>query len=123
MLTLRNKIALRLGYKSWDDFQTEPRMAKTSAAAQKYIDDLVAGIEPKFASELSELQKMKQLDAQPSGGGGFVAPRINVWDWGYYQNQLKKQNLAVDTEAHRSFFRFQKVFDGMFAISQRFLCM
>ena len=23
MLTLRNKIALRLGYKSWDDFQTE----------------------------------------------------------------------------------------------------
>src|SRR5882672_2660808 len=53
MLTLRNKIALRLGYKSWDDFQTEPRMAKTGAAAQKYIDDLVAGIEPKFAAELS----------------------------------------------------------------------
>src|SRR5437868_14805223 len=49
MLTLRNKIALRLGYKSWDDFQTEPRMAKNGAAAQNYIDDLVAGIEPKFA--------------------------------------------------------------------------
>jgi oligopeptidase A len=119
MLTLRNKIALRLGYKSWDDFQTEPRMAKTGDAAQKYIDDLVAGIEPKFAAELSELQKMKQLDAQPSEGGAFAAPRINVWDWRYYQNQLKKQKFAVDPEALRNFFPFQKVLDGMFAIYQR----
>src|SRR5437764_14553526 len=29
MLDLRNKIALRLGYKSWDDYQTETRMAKS----------------------------------------------------------------------------------------------
>ena len=119
MLTLRNKIALRLGYKSWDDFQTEPRMAKNGAAAQKYIDDLVAGIEPKFAAELSELQKMKQLDVQSQGGDAFAAPRIDTWDWRYYQNQLKKQKFAVDTEALRNFFPFQKVLDGMFAIYQR----
>jgi thimet oligopeptidase len=119
MLTLRNKIALRLGYKSWDDFQTEPRMAKNGAAAQKYIDDLVAGIEPKFAAELSELQKMKQLDVQSQGGDAFAAPRIDTWDWRYYQNQLKKQRFAVDTEALRNFFPFQKVLDGMFAIYQR----
>ena len=34
MLALRNKIALRLGYKSWDDFQTEIKMAKTGAGAK-----------------------------------------------------------------------------------------
>jgi len=123
MLTLRNKIALRLGYKSWDDFQTEPRMAKTGAAAQKYIDDLVAGIEPKFAAELSELQKMKQLDVQPHGNGVFTAPRINIWDWRYYQNQLKKQKFAVDAEALRNFFPLQKVLDGMFAIYQRIFAL
>ena len=72
-----------------------------------------------FAAELSELQKMKQLDAQPSEGGAFAAPRINVWDWRYYQNQLKKQKFAVDAEALRNFFPFQKVLDGMFAIYQR----
>src|SRR5206468_12973594 len=33
MLALRNKIALRLGYKSWDDYQTEVKMAKTGASA------------------------------------------------------------------------------------------
>src|SRR5207248_2324658 len=82
-----------------DDFQTEPRMAKNGAAAQKYIDDLVAGIEPKFADELAELQKMKQLDLQPPGNSAFATPRINTWDWRYYQNQLKKQKFAVDAEA------------------------
>src|SRR6266481_8669273 len=41
MLTLRNKIALRLGYKSWDDYQTEVKMAKTGANAEKYVNDLV----------------------------------------------------------------------------------
>ncbi|HEU5246897.1 MAG TPA: hypothetical protein VFU09_07390, partial [Candidatus Udaeobacter sp.] len=46
MLALRNKIALRLGYKSWDDYQTEVKMAKTGANAEKYISDLVTGIQP-----------------------------------------------------------------------------
>src|SRR5207244_12667889 len=37
LLALRNKIALRLGYKSWDDFQTEVKMARTGGNAKKYI--------------------------------------------------------------------------------------
>ena len=57
MLALRNKIALRLGYKSWDDYQTEIKMAKTGAGAKSYIDKLITGIQPKFAAEVSEMQK------------------------------------------------------------------
>src|SRR5438477_4720127 len=33
LLALRNKIALRLGYKSWDDYQTEVKMAKIGRAS------------------------------------------------------------------------------------------
>ena len=62
MLELRNNIALRLGYKSWDDYQTETRMAKTGAGAKSYIDNLIAGIQPKFDAELAILQKMKAAD-------------------------------------------------------------
>ena len=62
MLVLRNKIALRLGYKSWDDFQTEIKMAKTGAGAKSYIDNLIKGIQPKFAAEVAEMQKMKAED-------------------------------------------------------------
>src|SRR5438477_8694617 len=112
MIALRNKIALRLGYKSWDDYQTEIKMAKTGAGAKKYIDDLVTGIQPKFAAEVAEIQKMKAADTHD--------PKaiIGVWDWRYYDNQLVKQKYAVDKEALRDFFPFQKVLEGMFNIYQ-----
>jgi thimet oligopeptidase len=112
MLTLRNKIALRLGYKSWDDFQTEIKMAKTGANAKKYISDLVTGIQPKFDSEVAELQKLKAADTNDPN------TKIDVWDWRYYNNQRNKQKYAVDKEALRAYFPFQKVLDGMFNIYQ-----
>jgi len=112
MIALRNKIALRLGYKSWDDYQTEIKMAKTGAGAKKYIDELVSGIQPKFAAEVAEIQKMKAADTHDPKA------TIGVWDWRYYDNQLVKQKYAVDKEALRNFFPFQKVLEGMFNIYQ-----
>jgi len=113
MLSLRNKIALRLGYKSWDDYQTEVKMAGTGARAQKYINDLIAGIDPKFQSELAELQKLKAADTNDPHA------RIMAWDWRYYSNQRDKQKYAVDKEALRVYFPFQNVLQGMFNIYQR----
>ena len=112
MLVLRNKIALRLGYKNWDDYQTEIRMAKTGAGAKSYIDNLTTGIQPKFAAEVAELQKMKAADANDPGA------KIDVWDWRYYSNQLNKKKFTVDKEALRAFFPFQKVLEGMFNVYQ-----
>ncbi len=57
MLDFRNKIALRLGYKSWDDYQTEIKMAKSEAGAKTYIDNLISGIQPKFAAEVADVSK------------------------------------------------------------------
>jgi thimet oligopeptidase len=112
MLALRNKIALRLGYKSWADYQTEIKMAKTGAGAEKYIGDLVAGAQPKFAAEIEELRKLKAAETKDPKA------TIGLWDFRYYTNQLKKQKYAVDTEALRSFFPFQKTLEGMFAVYQ-----
>ena len=112
MLALRNKIALLLGYKSWDDYQTEIKMAKTGAAAKSYIDKLTVGIQPKFDAEISEMQKMKAADTKDPKAA------IGVWDWRYYQNQVNKQKYTVDKEALRVYFPFQKVVNGMFAIYQ-----
>ncbi|MGA7274992.1 MAG: M3 family metallopeptidase, partial [Candidatus Udaeobacter sp.] len=112
MLALRNKIALRLGYKSWDDYQTEVKMAKTGANAEKYISDLVAGSQPKFDSEVAELQNLKAADTNDPNA------KLEVWDWRYYSNQRDKQKYAVDKEALRAYFPFQKALDGMFNIYQ-----
>lgn len=112
MLALRNKIALRLGYKSWADFQTEIKMAKSAAGAEKYISDLIAGTQPKFDGEVAELRKLKVAET------GDANAQIKLWDFRYYQNQLKKQKYAVDAEALRVYFPFQKTLDGMFDVYQ-----
>lgn len=112
MLALRNKIALRLGYKSWADYQTEIKMAKSGAGAEKYINDLVAGTQPKFTAEVEEMRKAKAAET------GDPNAKIAVWDFRYYNNQVKKQKYAVDTEALRVYFPFQKTLEGMFAIYQ-----
>src|SRR4029077_16878470 len=97
-LELRNEIARRVGYKSWDDYQTEVKMAKTGMNAEKYINDLVAGIQPKFDTEVAELQKLKAADTNDPNA------KIMVWDWRYYSNQQNKQKYAVDQEALRAYF-------------------
>ena len=112
MLAHRNQIALTLGYKSWDDFQTEIKMAKSGAAARTFINDLVAGIQPKFDAEVGELRKLKIAETKDPNA------QINIWDWRYFANQLKKEKYTVDTEALRVYFPFQRTLDGMFNIYQ-----
>ena len=88
-------------------------MAKNGANAEKYINDLIAGIQPKFASEVAELQKMKAADTHDP------AAKIDIWDWRYYGNQLKKEKYTVDSEQLRVYFPYEKVLEGMFAVYQR----
>jgi thimet oligopeptidase len=112
ILAHRNQIALKLGYKSWDDFQTEIKMAKSGVAAKTFINDLVAGIQPKFDAEVAELRKLKVAETKDSNA------QINIWDWRYFQNELKKEKYTVDTEALRAYFPFQRTLEGMFNIYQ-----
>jgi thimet oligopeptidase len=112
ILATRNQIALRLGYKSWDDFRTEIRMAKTGARAKQFINDLIAGTQPKFDAELAEMRKIKIAETNDQNA------RIMRWDWRYFSDQVKKQKYTVDTEALRAYFPFQHTLEGMFNIYQ-----
>ncbi len=112
MIALRNQIALKLGYASWDDYRTEVKMAKNGATATSFIRDLVAGIEPKFAQEIAEMQKLKAADTKDPQA------KIELADWRYYQHQLVKQRYTIDSEALRVYFPFDRTLHGMFAIYQ-----
>jgi len=85
---------------------------KSAAGAEEYINDLVTGSQPKFDAEVAELRKLKASETRDPNA------QIKLWDFRYYQNQLKKQKYAVDTEALRVYFPFQKMLEGMFNIYQ-----
>jgi len=113
LVALRGEIARRLGYASWADYQIETRMAKNGATAVKFEEDLVRGLQPKFAQEMETLRQLKAQDT-----GKPDAP-LESWDVSYYTNQLMKERYAVDREALRAFFPYQATLEGMFAIYQK----
>lgn len=113
LVALRADIARRLGYATWADYRTETRMAATGAAAVKFEEDLVAGLQPKFAAEVETMRQLKAAQI------GEPAAKLEAWDITYYMNQLKKERYAVDVEQLRAFFPYQATLEGMFRIYQR----
>ena len=113
ILTKRDALAKKLGYQSYADFVTEPKMVKNSATATKFLEDLKTGLQPKFAAELEQFRQMKVKQTSDANA------QLYIWDWRYFSNQLKKEKYNVDAEQLRVYFPYQRVLDGMFAIYQR----
>jgi thimet oligopeptidase len=112
ILPLRDEIARKLGYKTWADYQTEVKMVKNAAAAIDFLQKLKTGLQPKFDAELAEFRAIKVRET------GEANARINLWDWRYFSNQLKKEKYAVDAEQLRVYFPYQRVLEGMFDLYQ-----
>jgi thimet oligopeptidase len=112
MLVLRNDIAQLLGYKTWADYQTEVKMVKNGQAAIDFLEKLNTGLQPKFDAEVAEFRKLKVKET------GDPQAQINLWDWRYFSNQLKKEKYTVDAEQLRVYFPYQRVLEGMFKIYQ-----
>ncbi len=110
IIQLRQQIARRLGYKTWADYQIEPKMAKDGATAVKFLQDLKAGLQPKLDGELKEYQAIKSRETGKPGA------KVELWDARYMANQLRKEKFTIDTEALRVFFPYEKTLAGMFSV-------
>jgi thimet oligopeptidase len=109
---LRDDIARKLGYKTWADYQTEVKMVRSGGAAIDFLEKLKIGLQPKFGAELEEFRLLKVKET------GDANAQIQIWDWRYFSNQLKKEKYTVDAEQLRVYFPYQRVLDGMFRIYQ-----
>ncbi|HEY4952433.1 MAG TPA: M3 family metallopeptidase, partial [Verrucomicrobiae bacterium] len=112
ILVLRDEIAHQLGYASWADYATEVRMVKNAATAIAFEEKLKTGLQPKFDAELEEFRQLKMKET------GDTNAMINVWDWRYFANELKKTKYNVDAEQLRAYFPYGRVLEGLFAIYQ-----
>ena len=113
IVNLRTTIATLLGYGSWADYKTETRMAGKGQTALSFLKDLKEGLEPKFQQEIESYRQLKIAET------GDSEATIQVWDWRYYSNQLKKQKYQVDTEQLRVYFPYEAALNGMFENFER----
>ncbi|ATC64870.1 hypothetical protein CMV30_13330 [Nibricoccus aquaticus] len=113
IIARRTELALKLGYPTWADYQTELRMTKNAATALQFENELVAGLQKKFTAEVATLRELK---AATTGQADAV---LNPWDINFYTEKLKKERYSVDTEQLRVFFPYQATLDGMFRIYEK----
>jgi thimet oligopeptidase len=112
ILPLRDEVAKKLGYATWADYQTEIKMARNATNVRDFLERLSTGLQRKFDAELAEYRKIKIRET------GDTNAQINIWDWRYFSEQLKKDRYNIDAEQLRVYFPYQHVLDGMFKIYQ-----
>jgi thimet oligopeptidase len=113
IIALRTELALKLGYPTWADYQTEIRMTKKAATALQFEEELVTGLQKKYDAEVATLRALKAADT------GKPDAILEPWDVNFYTEKLKKERYSVDTEQLRVYFPYQPTLEGMFRIYEK----
>ncbi|MDP6032367.1 MAG: M3 family metallopeptidase, partial [Candidatus Marinimicrobia bacterium] len=109
----RRELVEVLGYKSYAEYRTEDRMAKNPSNVWEFENDLKSKLRAKGEMDIAEMLKIK------SSRTGTNASIINVWEAGFYENLVLKENFNLDPEEVRQYFEFNNVTEGLFTVYQR----
>jgi peptidyl-dipeptidase Dcp len=109
---LRAQRASLLGYESYAAWKLSDQMARTPAAAVKFLDHLVPAALAGAKAEAAAMQSL--IDA--SGSSFELAP----WDWAFYAEQVRKEKYDINEDEVKQYFELNRVFeDGvLFAATQ-----
>src|ERR1700685_775193 len=109
---LRAQRAKLLGFPNHAAWKLEDQMAKTPAAALKFMDALVPIARAKAAGEAADIQAV--IDAQKAG----VA--LQPWDWDFYAEQVRKAKFDLDEAEVKPYFELNNVLEnGVFYAANR----
>ena len=108
----RMKIAQLLGYDNYADYTLKKRMAETSNAVYKLLNQLLEAYTPTAQQEYQEIQDL----ARQEQGDDFV---VMPWDWSYYSNKLKNKKFNLNEEMLRPYFELEQVKKGVFGLAER----
>ncbi|HXG88451.1 MAG TPA: M3 family metallopeptidase [Vicinamibacterales bacterium] len=112
MIATRAELARILNNSHWADYDIADRMAATAKNAGDFIDRVIAASTPKATREMALLLERKRQDF-PN------ATTINAWERRYYTEVLRRTNYAFDSQTVRPYLPYDRVRDGVLAISTR----
>lgn len=117
LLAVRAELAALLGYGSWADFETEPRMigggAKDGGAAiAAFLDRLDTVSADAAAAEYPILLERLRVDDP-------AATEVTSADLAYLLGVLRRERHDVDAQLVRSYLAFDRVLPGVLATTAR----
>ena len=111
---LRSQIARVLGFATWADYRTAPRMAKDSKTALNFLNDLKGKLATRNRQDFQQLLNFKkELDPK--------ATTVEQWDIPYLSYQLQKRDFSLDNEKIREYFPTDVVVAGTFEVYSKLL--
>jgi len=112
LAVLRAEKARLLGYPNYAAYVLYDQMARTPAAVQKFLGQLVGPTRTKAAEEAKLIQAAIDKD-----GPHFD---LKPWDWQRYAEKVRKERYALDEAALKPYFELNKVLkDGVFYAANR----
>ncbi len=112
-LSLRQELAETMGKKTYAEYALQDRMAKSPQEVNAFLDDLVAKLKPYRDQELATLSALKREKEGPAAGP------VNIADWRFYDNELKKTKYQIDPEEVRQYFPLDVVTAGLMETYQK----
>ncbi|MBI2120549.1 MAG: M3 family metallopeptidase [Parcubacteria group bacterium] len=111
ILALRHEQALLLGFKNYAELSLATKMADSTGEVLGFLDRLAERAKP-FA--LREHQELSAFAKKRDG-----VETLELWDIGYYVEQIKEEKFSVSAKEVREYFPLPKVLAGMFAIADK----
>lgn len=111
---LRRDYARLFGFDSYADFMLRRRMARDTASAQRFLDDVQQAVREGEQRDLAALReaKAKHLD-QP-----LDKTTLERWDVLFYTERLRKERFTVDEESFRPYFPPQESLQFVMRIAE-----
>jgi peptidyl-dipeptidase Dcp len=104
---VRAEKAKLLGQSSYAAWKLQDQMAKTPAAVDKFLGQLIPASAARARVEAADIQAM--IDKEH---GGF---KLEPWDWEYYAEKVRKAKYDLDADQIRPYFELNHVLqDGVF---------
>ncbi|MGO9830584.1 MAG: M3 family metallopeptidase [Myxococcaceae bacterium] len=112
LLSVRAEQAALLGYGSWADYVTEDKMARSADTVRTFLEQVGEVSRGRAQADLARLLLRKRKDS-PS------AERLEDWEKAYYEERVKQESFAFDSQSVRPYFEFGRTRDGLLTICSR----
>lgn len=112
LVNIRMQLAQLLGYPTFADYKLKKRMAETSDAVYRLLNQLLEAYTPTARKEVEEVEAL----AHELEGKDF---ELMPWDWAYYAEKLKNKKFNLNEEELRPYFELSQVEKGVFGLATR----
>src|ERR1700754_556497 len=98
---LRADSAKLLGFPNYAAWKLDDQMAKTPAAAEKFMERLAPAAVARATAESKDIQQV--IDQEK---GGF---QVQAWDWDHYAEKVSKAKFDLDESQIKPYFELDNV--------------